>query len=1377
MSKNADACQNSPAWTRPLAVPVFVAAALRLALLAATLVRTGTYVITSGDTASYLEPGRNLLFHGRFLTGFLPEIDRTPGYPLFLAVASLPGVVAAVLAQVILSAFSVVLVWRLANAVFRDDRIALTAAWLVAFEPVSIIYSVRLMPETLFLALLLLSLERIAVFMRCRHLRSLAASGLWLAAATFVRPVSYYLPAALALGLFVALARVPGLRWKAPALLLLSVFPWLAAWQMRNLLETGFGGFSSIVARNLYFYQAAEVAARVEHRSFTEEQSAFGYPDEQTYLARHPEQTGWTQASRVAFMGSEARRVLIAHPGIFLREHLEGSMVVALTPCAADLLRLVDAYPEDGPKHVVNEGPLSSAVRLVRMHPWHAALMAVLEAMLISLYLLAARGVLSGAAHSQVVWMLLGVSIYFLAVSGGAQAVGRFRLPVLPAVLILAAAGLRRNSALSSKSTSRKERRTPESRGSEDSRMITSLANGLNPLFRPQMRFDRGPRGSCMRATVVGEVICCALLGAVVVGRVDAAQAQTKTQNVVLALDHGWQFRQVTPDAQDETGWLPATVPGDVHLDLLANKKIGDPFFRDNESKLQWIEKESWEYRLNFTVTPAIMARSNVDLVFDGLDAAAQAYLNGDQVLSADNSFRVWRVAAKSHLRAGKNLLRVVFPSPIKAAADAAASDFFRVHSKTEEKTYIRKPAYEYGWDWGPRFVTSGIWKPVRIEAWDKEHIADFAIRQRDVNKDVAHLDAEVEIEAATATNTHVSVSYWGSGEPLKGKPPTISIPVTLHAGRNVIDLPIEILNPKLWYPAGYGEQPIYGFDANVFTSSSVMVESRNVKTGLRSIVLDRHLDKWGRSFQLIVNGIPVFAKGADVIPFDSFPNRVTTADYRRILQSARDANMNMIRHWGGGYYETDEFYAICDELGIMVWQDLMFGNDWQPGTYAFKLNIEAEAEDQVRRLRNHPSIVVWCGNNETEAAFNWGVRQTLPPEVKFYMWQDYLTEFSGILTRVVARLDSETPYWPSSPSSDYEAVSPVFLSGDNHFWDVWHGRVPFATYEADHSRFVTEFGFQSFPEMKTIEAFTQPEDRASIFTPVMLAHQKNSEGNSIIHDYLLRDYSEPKDFASFLYVSQVLQAEGIKVGAEHWRRSRPETMGTIFWQLNDCWPVASWSSIDYYGRWKALQYYARRFYAPILVSPHVEDGALKVYIVSDKMTAEAATLRTRLMNFDGKVLLEETHPVSVDPLASKVYLNWPLKRLADAGASDTSRVFVVAELNAGDAQLSRNLVYLAPVKEVHLRAAQLKVEASGSNGSYRVRVTSPVLARSVYLSFGNLDAQVSDNYFDLLPGETAEIAVKSQASLDALKAQLRAISLTDAFASDRQGATIGASK
>ena len=541
-----------------------------------------------------------------------------------------------------------------------------------------------------------------------------------------------------------------------------------------------------------------------------------------------------------------------------------------------------------------------------------------------------------------------------------------------------------------------------------------------------------------MKRTLRRLIVSSLILGFAGIGT-SASRAQSKTaqwqgridQNATMSLDQGWEFRQVDSNSNGEAQeWLPATVPGDVHLDLLANKKIPDPFYRDNEAKLQWIENASWEYRLNFDVAADFFARSNVDLVFDGIDAAAQVYLNDALVLNANNMFRIWRVPAKDHLHVGKNQLRIVFPSPIKAAQEVAAGDPFRLQSKTADKTYIRKAAYEYGWDWGPRFVTSGIWRPVHLEAWDKARIADYAIRQRDVNADVAHLDAEFDIQSSGNRTATLNIEYAHHGKQI-----AIEHAVSLHAGENAIDIPIEIAQPDLWYPAGYGRQPIYQFTAEIKVDGRVAAEQQ-VRTGLRSIELRRELDKWGRSFELVVNGIPIFAKGADVIPFDSFPSRVTTADYRRILESARDANMNMIRHWGGGYYETDEFYSICDELGIMVWQDFMFGNDWQPGTYAFKQEIEAEAEDQVRRLRNHPSIVIWSGNNETEAAFNWAPRANLPADVKFQMWQDYLTEFSGILPRVVARLDSEIPYWPSSPSADYEPLSDHFQSGDTHDWE-----------------------------------------------------------------------------------------------------------------------------------------------------------------------------------------------------------------------------------------------------------------------------------------------------------------------------------------------------
>jgi len=835
----------------------------------------------------------------------------------------------------------------------------------------------------------------------------------------------------------------------------------------------------------------------------------------------------------------------------------------------------------------------------------------------------------------------------------------------------------------------------------------------------------------------------------------DAARTDT-------VIDQGWEFRQLAPSAGSTDGqWRPAQVPGDVHLDLLRNKLIPDPFYRDNEVKLQWIEGASWEYRTTLNLTPETLKRRNLELVFEGLDACAEVFLNDSRVLTANNMFRIWRANAKPFLHAGANQLRVVFPSPDKAAAEAAAADPWQLKTHVEDKTYVRKAAYEYGWDWGPTFVTSGVWRPVHLEAWDEARISNLHIRQLDVTAAIAHLNGEVEVTAAGGAAAEVSIHYLQGG-----KPADAARSVELHAGVNHIDLPLEIAQPDLWFPAGYGAQPLYTFTAEVKTPGSVQ-DNCSVTTGLRSVVLRRDLDKWGRSFEFVVNGIPVFGKGADMIPFDSFPSRVTEADYRRILQSAKDANMNMVRLWGGGYYETDLFYKICDELGIMIWHDFMFGNDWQPGLYAWKLNVAAEIEDQVKRLRDHPSIIIWCGNNETEAAMLWHGRPQLPADVRYRMWQDYVSTFNGLIPAVVERLDPQRPYWPSSPSADFEETSPAFQSGDAHIWDVWHGRVPFSTYEQHHARFVTEYGFQSFPEMKTIEAFTVSGDRTSIFTPVMLGHQKNNEGNSIIHDYLLKDYPEPKDFASFLYVSQVLQAEGIKLGTEHFRRSRPETMGSIFWQLNDCWPVASWSSIDYYGRWKALQYYARRFYAPLLVSPHAEDGILKTYIVSDKVQPVEGELHLRIVDFDGKVVKEATQPVSVPGLSSQVYLQWPM---SDLSASDTAREVAVADLVVEGKSVSRNLIYLVPNKQVQLPAAHISAELTSGADGYHLKLSSPVLARSVYVTFGALSPELSDNYFDLFPGETLDVVVKSHDTLDALKANLQVMSLVDAFKPESVG-------
>ena len=848
-------------------------------------------------------------------------------------------------------------------------------------------------------------------------------------------------------------------------------------------------------------------------------------------------------------------------------------------------------------------------------------------------------------------------------------------------------------------------------------------------------------------------------------------------------LNSGWQFRFVTgpDDAKSQAQiqqWQPAQVPGTVQTNLLQNKLIPDPFYQDNELRLQWIGESDWEYQTTFDVDSAALAHEHLDLVFDGLDTFAEVSLNDHAILTADNMFRRYRVNAKPNLHAGTNTLRIVFHSPITKMLPYVKSLPYILpaistsNGGNEEgiatAPYTRKAPYNYGWDWGPRFVTEGIWRPVHLEMWDALRIENFHIHQGSITKDLAKLTAEVEIEATQSSTATITLTH----AELSGKPGNDgSVTGPLDPGTNHISFPIRIANPKLWYPVGYGAQDRYTFTAEVHLSKALAAHA-SLKTGLRSIELHRELDNIGKSFYFIVNGIPVFAKGADMIPYDSFPTRVTTEQHRYILQSARDAHMNMVREWGGGLYEPDDFYDIADELGIMVWQEFMFGGDMVPGDPAFQENVRHEAIDQVKRLRDHPSIVLWCGNNEVETGWlHWGDRQwfrdSQPYGVSQRVWQDYMVMFADLLKSVVHDYGDPVPYTPSSPSAGFDFPPDDDRYGDMHYWMVWHALAPPTDYLTVKPRFMSEFGFQSFPEMRTIRTFAKPDD-LDIRSTVMQSHQKNHGGNERILTYMLREYREPKDFASFVYLSQVQQAEVIKLGAEHLRRNRPRTMGSLYWQLNDCWPVASWASIDYYGRWKALQYYARRFYDDVLVSPYEHDGKVDIYVVSDKLQPLTGKIHARLMDFSGNVLSDKSQDVQIPSASSAIYLTLDEKDLfADSAKTNRERDVLVVDLEIAGKNVSRNQVFFDITHNLELTVSP-KIETSISKGAdgYTLTLKSPVLARSAYISFGDLDARLSDNYFDLLPGEAATIHISSAELLEKLQSALNVISLTDAFAS-----------
>lgn len=848
-------------------------------------------------------------------------------------------------------------------------------------------------------------------------------------------------------------------------------------------------------------------------------------------------------------------------------------------------------------------------------------------------------------------------------------------------------------------------------------------------------------------------------------------------------LDSHWQVRLVPGQSAQATAhpkaaqWLPAQVPGTVQTDLIAAGLTPDPFYRDNEGTIQWVGLSDWQYQTRFQVDAATLARGHVELVFDGLDTLAEVSLNGRRILEADNMFRRWRVDVKPLLKRGDNLLEVKLYSPIKkiqpwlaaqpyALPGAYDSAFGDEPVARHSSTYVRKAPYHFGWDWGPRIVTAGIWKDVKLEAWDAARVDELHVAQQRVDADAAQLEAQITLEAGRGGPLQVELQVL---DPDGREVARLSEQRHVDPGRNRIDLPLRIAQPRRWFPAGYGAQDRYRFVARVRDAGG---DTQRIEqfAGLRTVELRREQDRWGKGMAIVVNGIPVFAKGANLIPLDSFPTRATEATMRRTLQDARDANMNMLRMWGGGHYQDPRFYEIADELGIMIWQDFMFGGAIPPYDVAFRENTRREAVEQVRRLRDHPSIVLWCGNNEVQTGWeNWGDRvtfkQSLDPEERSRIERGMTTLFGSVLRGAVEQYSPGTPYWATSPGTDFDGAADQENDGDMHYWKVWGGpALPVSEYMGVTPRFMSEYGLQSFPDMRTVRAFAadgdlQPE------SPVMRAHQKfdKGNGNQRLLLYIRREFGEPKDFESFVYLSQLMQAEGIAIAAEHLRASRPQSMGSLYWQLNDVWPGASWSSVDYYGRWKALHFHARRFYAPELVAALRRDGTTTVSLVSDRTTPLAARWRVRVLDVDGRPLSSRTLPAQLAPLSST-----PVARYGDAEllkGADPARTFAVFELLDGERVLSRQSVFFDAAKRLALPRAQIDSRWQPEGDGYALTLSSPVLAREVWLSFGDHDVQLSDNAFDLLPGEPLTVHVRSAAGLETLQAALQLRDLASTLA------------
>lgn len=817
------------------------------------------------------------------------------------------------------------------------------------------------------------------------------------------------------------------------------------------------------------------------------------------------------------------------------------------------------------------------------------------------------------------------------------------------------------------------------------------------------------------------------------------ASAYQKPQ--VCTLHSDWTFCQV-----GDTLWSDAKVPGTIHQDLLNHNRIPNPFYGMNEEAVQWVENEDWMYRTSFVVTEEQLNRDAAVLELDGLDTYADVFLNGALILRSDNMFVGHKVPVKSVLRKGENRLLIRFRSAVKEALPQWETNGFDYpadndHSSKRVSIYTRKAPYSYGWDWGIRLATCGIWRPVRLVFSDVARIEDYYVRQASVLASKADVDNRLEITNVTSqpVSALLKVAYHYSANDTK----EVQKQIELRPGENTVSLPVMIDNPHLWMPNGWGEPSLYKFTASV-SVDGVEVASQERQVGLRSIRVVMEDDEHGKSFYFEVNGHPMFAKGANFIPDDALLPNVTTERYKRIFEDVKAANMNMLRVWGGGIYEDDKFYDEADRNGILIWQDFLFACTTYPHDPLFLKRVEAEAEYNIKRLRGHASLAMWCGNNEIyEGVRYWGWNNKYTAEAFAEMNRGYDVLFRQLLPDMVKRFDSDRFYMHGSPYEANWGRPESWKIADSHNWGTWYGRKPFESFDSEIPRFMSEYGFQAFPEMKTIRTFAEEKD-FELESPVMNAHQKATIGNALIKQTMGLYYKVPAKFEDLVYVGLVLQGQGMRHGIEAHRRNRPYCMGSLFWQLNDSWPVVSWSSIDYYGNWKAMQYQSQRAFAPVLINAIKEGDDLCVYLISDELQDRGdVRLTVELMDFDGKSHGKWTHSGKLSANTSMLFLK---KRVDEfLSKQDAATSFLRFTLKAKNgAALADEVFYFAYPKDQKLPEARIETSVKRRGEAIEMTLKTDKLARDIFIEVPVQGVRFSDNFFDLLPGQRKKITITS---------------------------------
>lgn len=795
-------------------------------------------------------------------------------------------------------------------------------------------------------------------------------------------------------------------------------------------------------------------------------------------------------------------------------------------------------------------------------------------------------------------------------------------------------------------------------------------------------------------------------------------------QNKEVILDKNWQFTQ-----KNKNQWLPAQVPGCVHTDMYTNKLIPDPFFSTNEKDLQWIENEDWEYRTNFKVAKTDLQSDRVELNFEGLDTYADVYLNNTLILSADNMFRSWTVDVKPFLKAGNNTLRIHFKSAVKTGKALASQLTYTLPG--DEKVFTRKAQYQYGWDWGPRFVTCGIYKNIKLRFLNVAEIKNIHYTVTKVTDSLATFTLKFDIHTYRDGYYDMFIKDLSNNEIFPKQGQQVSL---YKQGMRPFAITLKIPRPKLWWCNGMGEQNFYDYTISLIKKSG-SIDSKTVSVGVRSIELVREEDSGGETFYFKLNGKPVFMKGANYIPSDNFMPRVRANDHRVDVMLAKNAGMNMLRVWGGGVYADEEFYKACDKSGILIWQDFMFACAMYPGDSAFIDNVKKEADEQVHRLAKHPCIALWCGNNEVDEGWqNWGWQKQYNYSAadSAKIWNDYLNLFQKILPNIVKEHAPKTNYIASSPLIGWGHKESL-NKGDSHYWGVWWGNEPFDVYERKVGRFMSEYGFQSLPSLSTIQQITSVK-KLQLTSNEIQSHQKHPKGFQTIETYMSRDFYVPENFEHYVYVSQLVQAYGMQKAIEAHRRAKPYCMGTLFWQLNDCWPVTSWSAFDYYKQPKAFYYALARLYDNVLLSVVKADYYYECHVLNDNPKEVKGTIELSVKDFFGKTIYTKQSPVDVKANSSLVYLRLTDEELKDV---DKSACYISSKLITDSNVVKKTLYYFVSPKDLKLPKPDVDIKYSDDFGT--VKLKSKTLVKNIYIKGMSF---TENNYFDVEANEEYEITV-----------------------------------